>query len=70
LVNAWISLVSVVFSSPVGIPETIGVADPMTVPGTITMLHDDSAMYDPALKAWALLGAMRVVKLAVLQSPS
>ena len=61
--NALISFVRVVFSSPVGIPLTIGVADPITVPGIITMNFDDSAMYAPALNAWALLGAIRVVKL-------
>ena len=43
-VNALISLVRVVFSSPVGIPLTIGVAEPMTVPGIIKMNFDDSAM--------------------------
>src|SRR6266699_7173063 len=57
-VNALISFVRGVFSSPVGIPLTIGVADPITVPGGITMNFDDSAM-----NAWALLGAIRVVKL-------
>ncbi len=57
------SFVSVVFSSPVGIPLTMGVADPMSVPGTISIFVDDSAMYAPALKACALFGAMRVVKL-------
>src|SRR5690348_3867815 len=62
LVNALMSLVRVVFSSPAGMPETIGVADPMTVLGIIVMLFEDSAMKAPALNACALPGAMSVVK--------
>ena len=46
------SFVRVVFSSPVGMPLTIGVADPMTVPGTMKIELDDSAMYAPALEAY------------------
>jgi hypothetical protein len=34
-VKALMSFVRVVFSSPVGMPLTMGVADPMTVPGTM-----------------------------------
>ena len=38
------SFARVVFSSPVGMPLTIGVADPITVPGTMKTELDDSAM--------------------------
>ena len=62
-VKALMSFVRVVFSSPVGMPLTIGVADPMTVPGTMKIELDASAMYAPALNACALVGATRVVKL-------
>src|SRR6058998_2177696 len=52
------SLLKVEFSWPAGIPKTIGVAEPMEVPGTIVMFVDASAMYAPALN-----GAISVVKL-------
>src|SRR2546427_4882483 len=57
------SLLKVEFSWPAGIPKTIGVAEPMEVPGTIVMFVDASAMYAPALNAWAPNGAISVVKL-------
>src|SRR5256886_12810165 len=60
------SLLKVEFSWPAGIPKTIGVAEPMEVPGTIVMFDDASAMNTPALDACAPNGAISVENLVPL----